>query len=438
MTTTSRAATRASTSQPSRLAMPAMLLAVFVVPLSIAGTAVTLPHVAATLGSSPVGLQWVINGFNAAFAAFTLVWGSLADRIGHKQVFLLGVIVNVLASLGSALAPTLTILDISRLVAGASAAAIATAAPAIVAAVYTGAAKARNFALLGTTLGVGLAVGPSIAGGITAAAGWRGVFVVSAVVVALSVALAGFIPRVAASPHPQRRLIEIGLLRDPRFMSVVLVPMVQAFGFIALLTYLPIALSAVYGLSAGTTGLVMLAMTGPVLVAPLVGARLVQTRPRVTLHTLATVSILLMLVGNAGMILLVAHAPVWALIVPMILLGISFGLPLGIIDGAAQENAPRHLSGAAAGLLNFLRLGTEALVVGLYAASTAGVIGLHAAPGLAHRIASGTPGHATIYADAFLVGQIGILVAVIVGLAVSSNLRRRVNRSVMGADKASG
>ena len=59
----------------SNLVLPVILLAVFVMPMGISGTAVALPRIADDLGSSPTLLQWVINGFNAAFAIFTLFWG---------------------------------------------------------------------------------------------------------------------------------------------------------------------------------------------------------------------------------------------------------------------------------------------------------------------------------------------------------------------------
>jgi hypothetical protein len=58
------------------------------------------------------------------------------------------------------------------------------------------------------------------------------------------------------------------------------------------------------------------------------------------------------LIGNAGMLLVATTAPVWVLIIPMLMLGFSFGLSLGFVDGAALAAVPPHSSGAAAGVLS--------------------------------------------------------------------------------------
>ncbi|HEY0260288.1 MAG TPA: MFS transporter, partial [Lacisediminihabitans sp.] len=321
--------------QVSAVALPTVLLAVFIVPLSIAGVATVLPSIARDLGADTVQLQWVVNGFNASFAVFTLVWGVISDRVGYRRTFLVGVVGSVAALVLCALAPNL--------------------------------ARARNFALFGTTLGLGLAVGPTLSGALTAAVGWRGVFVVFAVFIAISLVLSPAVPAIRHERQADARLFDRRLLRNARFMSAVLMPVIQAFGYITLLTYLPVALSSVYGLGAGRLAVVMIALTGPAVVGPAIGARLVATVPRITVHGVFYASIALMLLGNGGMLLIAAEPPLWVLVVPMLLLGFSFGLPLGLIDGAAMDAVPAASSGSASGLLQFARLGSEALIIGVYA-----------------------------------------------------------------------
>lgn len=409
----------------SPIALPALLIAVFIVPISIAGTATALPSIARDLGSNPTQLQWVLNGFNGSFALFTLVWGVLSDHVGYRRTFVIGAVLTILASILSAAAPNLLVLDFGRIAAGAGGAAIGTSVTSIISNAYQGAERGRNFALFGTVLGSGLAVGPTIAGGLVAVLGWRSVFGAFGIVIAVSLALSASVPQVRHERTPGARLLDTRLLRNARFMSIVLVPAIQAFGYIALLTYLPVALSAVYGLSPGSTGLFMIAMTGPVLVGPAIGARLVATRERITLHTIVYVSIALMLVGNAGMLLLAIRTPLWTLAIPMVLLGFSFGLPLGLLDGAAQGAVSDQSSGAAAGVMNFLRLGSEALVVGFYAAGLAALVASRVPDtDLAQRIAAGLPGHASTYIPGFVIGQLAILTAVLAGLAATVVLHR--------------
>lgn len=52
-----------------------ILLAVFVVPTSISGTAIALPFIGANLSANATSLQWIVNSFNLTFACFTLLWG---------------------------------------------------------------------------------------------------------------------------------------------------------------------------------------------------------------------------------------------------------------------------------------------------------------------------------------------------------------------------
>lgn len=419
---------------PSRMALPVLLLAVFIIPTSIAGIANALPSVATDLGSSPAALEWVVNGFNGSFAVFTLAWGVLSDRIGYKSTFLAGAALMVVASIASALAPSLLILDVARIVAGAAGAAITVAASAIIASAYAPVPRARNFALFGTVLGLGVAVGPTLAGGLVTAVGWRGVFAVFAVIVGVAICLATFVPNVRSQRVVGSKLIDFSLLRNRRLLVICLVPVTQAFGYVALLTYLPIALSALHGVAAGQAGLLMLPMTLPVLVGPLIGARLVTRFSRISLTTVIYASVALMLLGNAGF-LLVAHSPsVGFMLIPMILLGFAFGLPLGLLDGAAQAAVPARSSGTAAGLLNFLRLGSEAVVVGAYAAVVAWIISLHVGNDrVAHDVAAGRPGHAYQYGTAFAWAELGILLAVLGGGVAIAFLRAASVRETRNA-----
>ncbi|WP_431038822.1 MFS transporter [Streptomyces sp. P6-2-1] len=414
----------------SPAALPGLLLAVFIVPISIAGVATALPAIAHDLGSAPTPLQWVVNGFNVAFAVFTLVWGVVSDRVGHKVTLVIGLVGSISSLALSALAPTLLTLDLARVLCGLFAAAIGTSTPAIISGAYEGPSRTRNFALFGTALGIGLAVGPTISGSLTAAFGWRGVFAAFAALMTVSLALSFFVPRTGHERHPGTKILDLGILRNARFMSAVLMPVVQAFGFITLLTYLPVALSAVYGLGAGRLAVTMIALTGPTLIGPALGARLVARVRKITVHGMFYTSIALMLLGNTGMLLIAGPAPLWTLIIPMVLLGFSFGLPLGLIDGAALNAVPAENSGSASGLLQFARLGSEAVVIAVYAAVITALIAARIDdPALADDVASGRPGHADDYIPAFVTGQIALLTAVLIGLAATVLLHRAVRRA---------
>jgi predicted MFS family arabinose efflux permease len=416
--------------KPSPLLLLALLLAVFVVPISIAGTAVALPSIAADIGTDPVPLQWVLNGFNVAFAAFTLVWGSLSDRIGYKRTFVGGTALMIVASVLSSLAPNLLVLDAGRFIAGMAAAAIFTSATAIMSNTYAPAARMRSFGILGTVLGLGLALGPAISGTLTSVIGWRGVFLAFAASVALSLILSASIPALAREHSGHRKLVDFSLLRNPHFLAISLVPVVQAVGFISMLTYLPVALSAVWGMDAGLAGTAMLVMTIPILITPIIAVRLVARSPRITTMKVVFVALVSLLLGDIGMLFVGPGIPVTFFFLPMVLLGLGLGLPLGLIDGEALGSVPAHSAGTAAGVFNFLRIGSEALAIGAYAAALAWLIQLSANdPELADHIASGQPGHPELYASAFFWVQLATIALVVLGALAIALLSRTAHTS---------
>ncbi|WP_394617503.1 MFS transporter [Lentzea sp. JNUCC 0626] len=391
--------------------IPIIMLAVFVIPMGISGTAIALPRIAHELGSDPTRLQWVVNGFNVTFAVFGLVWGVASDRIGYRRTFRIGVGLLLVASATSALAPNLTVLDAARLVAGVGGAAVATGASSLLSNGFEGAERKRAFAVFGTVIGLGLALSPTISGALIAAFDWRGVFVAHALLAVPGLALSGLLPNPRTT---NTRKTDFSLLRNRYFLGLTLVTVAGAFGFVTLLTYLPVALSGVADLSAGTAGLLMLPMTIPVLVGPVLGMR---GSPR----TVIAVSLAALILGSLGMLLLQPGIWLGWLVIPMLLIGFGFGLPLGRIDAEALATVPAHSTGTASGVLNLVRIGSEAVAVGAYAVTITWLIG-RSSPNsdIAHATAAGHPGQAAVYAEAFhwmMLGQAVVVAVVAVAIA---------------------
>ena len=410
-----------SPSRRSPLALPVILLAQLVIPMSIAGTAVALPEISGELGTVSWQLQWVVNGFNLAFALMTLFWGNLADRVGHDRTFRAGVAITLFGALASTAAGNLLMLDAARVIAGVGAAAVLTGAAAILSQAWSGAERRRAFALFGTANGLGLALGPSISGILVDAVGWRGVF--GAQVAILFVALVGsvLVPGVRAEePRASGQsgdTLNLALLKHPGFAAMLLVPVAGALGFVTLLTYLPNAFSAVKGLPADAAGSLMLLATIPVFVAPmLVGALMSRTGLRSGVVIVASFAFLVL--GNLGILLLEPSRDLAPVFVSMVLLGLGFGVPLGIVDAEALGQVPEEKSGSAAGLLNFVRIGSEAVAVAAYAAVLAGLIGSQLAdqPELAAKAKAGQPVAPDVYAGAL---HLVVLFSVVLVLLLS-------------------
>ncbi|SEM47591.1 Predicted arabinose efflux permease, MFS family [Rhodococcus maanshanensis] len=410
---------------PSRWTLPIVLTAQFVTPMAIAGTAIALPEISSDLGAQPTALQWVVNGFNVAFALGVLAWGSLSDRIGYRVTFTLGATLFAVGSAISAAAPSLAILDGARLVAGIGAAAILTGATAMLSKTFEGAVRTQAFALFGTINGLGLALGPTISGLLVAGVGWRGVFLVQAAVLALAAVGSRALPSTRPAPAPaggkRAPILDLTLLRNREFLAMCLVPVAGSIGFVTLLTYLPSAFSGIKSMSPGAAGLTMLAMTIPVLVAPTAVAKLVNTVRSVHVGSVVYASLAALILGNIGMLLLSENRSIAWVIVPMVLLGFGFGLPIGLVDGHALAVVPAERAGTAAGLLNFFRIGSEAMFVAGYAFVLSTVVGQQLTGAAAEDTAAGQPGHPEVYRCAFdttVVGLISLLIAITIAILI--------------------
>lgn len=399
-----------------RLFVPVVLTAVFLSPLGIAGTSVALPRIAVDLGSDPVALQAVVNAFNASFALSMLGSGLLTDRAGPRRVFVVGVLLLLISSILSAAAPTLVTLGVARLLAGAGGASVITSGTAMLSDAFpSGPVRSRVFASLGTAVGVALALGPLVSGVLVAVVGWRGVYVAFALVAGGVLALRSVLPgpRAAAAPgdRPRRR----GDLLNRRFLAFALVPLAPAVGFVTVLTYLPVTLSAMFGMGPVEASLVLVAMTAPVLVAPFLAVRLVRTLARVSPGAVVVASFAGLVLGDLGLLLLSPDLPVaWAL-PALVLLGFGYGLPLGLVDSEATAAVPDRALGRAVGVLNLLRAGGGAVTVGAYGVAVAALVGTSLPEATAARVAAGEPGNAPAFADAFhtVVITLAVVVAVL-------------------------
>ena len=187
-----------------RLQKDALLLTVclaqFMVILDISIVNVALPKIHESLGFSDTGLQWVVNAYTLSFAGFLMLAGRATDLLPRRQVFLVGVGLFAVASLGCALADGQDVLIGARAIQGLGAAVISAASLSIVTGSFKeGAERNRALGLWAAMGGVGGSAGVLLGGALTQAFSWPAVFIIN-VPVGIAVVLAGrrLIPRVAA------------------------------------------------------------------------------------------------------------------------------------------------------------------------------------------------------------------------------------------------
>ncbi|MBP0458778.1 MFS transporter [Streptomyces montanisoli] len=422
----------------------AVCLAVLVLPASLTGASVALPDINADLHVSLAPLQWVVNAYNLAFACFMLVCGSLSDKLGRRRVFGVGTALFAAATLVSAVTSNIAVLDASRAVAGLGAAAVMTSGAAILATSFEGAAQGRAFAILGSSAGAGLALGPLTGGLLVNAFGWRAVFlshlIVSVLVLiavpllpesrnpaatrvdwagATTFTLSLFCLMLAVMRGPQQGwtsaeillllvgsavlmalfaivelrqeqpMFQLSLLRQGRFMAVSLIPVALSFGFVCLLVLLPTYFTGVVGMGTNSSGATMMLLTLPVLVVPLIVSKLVKHG--VSTRLVLGLSLVVAAVGAAWLTVVDRDVSVGALAGPLLLLGIAMGMTAGLVDGVAITSVEPAQAGAAAGMFNTMRLAGEAFAIAVMSAvllnSASGRIaeGLASLPGGAGR-----------------------------------------------------
>lgn len=130
-------------------------------------------------GSGRDALSWVLDGYFVVIAALLVPAGGLADRFGHRRVFLLGIAGFTVASLLCAAAPTLSFLIAFRVVQGVGAALVAPASLAIVLDSFPLERRSAGVGLWGAAAAAAAAVGPTLGGALVVLADWRLVFLVN-------------------------------------------------------------------------------------------------------------------------------------------------------------------------------------------------------------------------------------------------------------------
>lgn len=181
-------------------------VATFMLLLDITVVNTALPRIQRDLGASFIDLQWVIDAYTLTLAAFVLTSGSLADRLGRRRVFAVGIVIFTLASALCGFAGDPLVLNLSRALQGVGGAILFAVALALIAQEFIGKERATAMGIFGGTIGIAVAIGPLIGGVLTTTLGWRWIFFlnipigVAALVVTLT--------RVAESRDPNARGVD--------------------------------------------------------------------------------------------------------------------------------------------------------------------------------------------------------------------------------------
>ncbi|RMI31933.1 MFS transporter [Nocardia stercoris] len=404
----SRAITSPDVSYPGRTrALLGISLGYFMVLLDMTVLSVAEPDLVASLRTSIAGLQWATTGYTVAFAALLLSAGAVADRYGAHRVFRSGITAFGLASLLSAVAPSLWVLVALRVLLGVAAAASVPASMAMITQLYPEpAVRAKAISSWAAISGAAVAAGPIMGGALVGLAGWRSIFLVNVPIalvvlamtsgtavmcargdrdidwsaqltgaVALALGTDALIAAGSQSWHHtawsvagtivaaivfvilERRsaapVLNRLLLRSSRVRAGLLAGAAVNFALAGGLFVLPMLLQQQRNLTPLQTGLAFLPLTVPfAVIPPFVG----KVAARLGARLLILAGLSLLTVGGALLALAIfasAGYPVLALGLLLSGFGVSFALPS--LVASIVNAAPLGTAGAVGGLLNAVR-----------------------------------------------------------------------------------
>jgi EmrB/QacA subfamily drug resistance transporter len=181
------------TPRAKNLALILLAMTQFVVVIDASIVNVALPSIGHALDFSRTDLSWVVNAYTLTFGGFLLLGGRMADLLGRRRMFMLGLVLFSFASLAGGVAQSEGWLIAARAVQGLGAAIVSPAALSIITTTFAeGAERNRALGIWGAVAGAGGAAGVLLGGILTSGLNWRWVLFVN---VPIGLAAAALAPR---------------------------------------------------------------------------------------------------------------------------------------------------------------------------------------------------------------------------------------------------
>jgi EmrB/QacA subfamily drug resistance transporter len=185
--------------------LAAVSVGLFMIMLDNTVVNVALPSMRQSLHMSLSELEWVVAGYALTFAAFMLTGGKLADYVGRRLIFMVGLAVFTGASLACGLAPNGGFLIGSRVVQGLGGALMNPATLSIITATFAPRERGKAIGIWAGVSGMALAIGPLVGGLLTEHVNWNWIFFINVPVGILGLlAIPFFIDESRDTSHEQR------------------------------------------------------------------------------------------------------------------------------------------------------------------------------------------------------------------------------------------
>ncbi|WP_422117546.1 multidrug effflux MFS transporter [Brachybacterium sp. UNK5269] len=337
------------------------------------------PQVASDLATTASAMQLTITAFFLGTASGQIVAGPLSDRIGRRGPLLIGIVLCLLASIGCALAPSVELLLVMRILQGIGGGFGMVLGRAVLIDMTDGPELFRIMNVMQGVGGVAPIVAPLLGGIILLVGQWREIFVVIAVMSLLS--LLGVLFLIPESlPHSRRHsggfrtfLHNCRVLLGRRiFVSYLLVNAFSAFALMAYVSASSFVVQSMLGHSSTTYSISFAINSCGMMALSLLSARLTRT-----IHPRSIIRVGLIIVSLGAFALLIGSlfldTPAW-IVFPAFFLTVA---PQGMIfgnGGALASNEAREFAGTGSAMLG-LGFSFSASI----AAPLVGIAGTHSA-----------------------------------------------------------
>ncbi|HVP32148.1 MAG TPA: MFS transporter [Steroidobacteraceae bacterium] len=387
---------------------------------------VALPAIETDLRTTLAAMQWVINAYTLCMSALLLVGGAAADRFGRRRVFVLGVSLFAVASLGCGLANGVAVLLAARAMAGIGAALLVPCSLALISAAFEERERGAAIGIWSGASAVAAGAAPLLGGGLLDHWSWRVIFLVNPLlaiptlwislrrvpesrdpdappgidwpgsllafaglgslvygliasadlgwahgVVVVSLALgAGLLTLfVVAESHSPAPMMPPELFRSPTFSGVNLLTLLLYGGLGGGFFFLPFLLIQARGYSATAAGAAYLPFT--IILGGLSrwsGGLIDRFGARGPLILGPTIA------AGGFALLAVSRQPYWTVLVPMVVLGLGMAVTVAPLTTAVLNAVPTHRTGVASGINNAVASVGSLLVIAVLGSVAVGAM----------------------------------------------------------------
>lgn len=389
---------------------------------------VALPRMQTDLGTTLVAMQWVVNAYTLCMSALLLIGGAAGDQLGRRRMFLIGVVIFGIASLGCGLASGVNVLIASRAIQGVGAALLIPCSLAIIGAAFNENERGAAIGIWSGASAVAAGLGPLLGGWLVDHTSWRAIFLINPLLAMLAVwigvrqlpesrdpaagshldwrgaflvfaglgllvyglieaAVVGWHSAVVLGSIAAGSLLLVSFVFAERYSPAPMMPLElfrsSTFSGVNLLTlllygalggaffFVPFLLIQVHGFSATATGAVFLPFT---LILGVLSRWSGGLTDRVGARAPLIIGPSVVALGFVLLAMATSDERYWALLAPMLVLGLGMAITVAPLTTTVVNSVPARQTGVASGINNAVASVASLLMIAILGTLSLGAL----------------------------------------------------------------